>query len=627
MKIKSLLWIQFGLLLCNINFISQINNGIPSLALSLIFAKWFFDFKKINPFKPIYMNIAAVFSLIIVYVMHKGNLNQDASISFLILLSSLKNLEIKVERDEKFLKLLLLLNVASQFVYSFDTLPLFFGLISIICFLKAMNPEFNYRSIMVSLIVMTSCLFIFFPRLSNPFKIRGYTSSSYSSGFTDDMAPGSIENIIKNTSIAFYANVNSRQMKNDLYWKGQVLRESFGLTWKRKSIIVKKNASITKDVNPDYEVTLEPHNSHWLYSLQKTESISLQEFNSSLREGEYFESLESIRKRLIYKGWFGKSEDLFTDQDLQLPKKLPENFLKITNDLGVSRNTPGLVKNIEEFILKNEFKYSLNPGKKSKDLESFINSKIGFCEHYAALSSLLLRFYKVPSRVVIGYQGGKYVQNAQVWKYTNADAHAWSEYWFEGEWRIFDLTNVLAPERLTLGGELFSFIPEEMFGSQGAFEFAQKRSQNWFESLKNSVDALQYQLTYFFLTYDFSVQAEFISKLFSSFGILIIIFLLIVGFVHFLIKIRNESQNPLLSQLIKLSKRLKAERGHSMTLTEWKMLIRSKAINFIDPIDLDFVFVELERSIYSPISVLKQDSYREALKLVKKIGLKKDELF
>ena len=80
------------------------------------------------------------------------------------------------------------------------------------------------------------------------------------------------------------------------------------------------------------------------------------------------------------------------------------------------------------------------------------NKKSGFCEHFAGSFSLLMRAAKIPSRVVVGYQGGQILKNAQQKDYIlidNSYAHAWSEVWLKNKgWVRIDPTEWIAPERI-----------------------------------------------------------------------------------------------------------------------------------------------------------------------------------
>ena len=94
------------------------------------------------------------------------------------------------------------------------------------------------------------------------------------------------------------------------------------------------------------------------------------------------------------------------------------------NDLGQkwfneSSNAEEIISKAKLFFKENGFKYTSKPEKMSKfnQYDDFLfNKKSGFCEHFAGSFSLLMRAAKIPSRVVVGYQGGQILKNAQMQK-------------------------------------------------------------------------------------------------------------------------------------------------------------------------------------------------------------------
>ena len=93
------------------------------------------------------------------------------------------------------------------------------------------------------------------------------------------------------------------------------------------------------------------------------------------------------------------------------------------------------------------FRYTLEPGAlpRQAPLDHFLfESRLGFCGHYASAFTTLMRAAGVPARVVSGYRGGQWVQPVGGTGYVDlrqADAHAWSEVWLDGEgWRRIDPT-------------------------------------------------------------------------------------------------------------------------------------------------------------------------------------------
>jgi hypothetical protein len=64
----------------------------------------------------------------------------------------------------------------------------------------------------------------------------------------------------------------------------------------------------------------------------------------------------------------------------------------------------------------------------------------------------MLRAVGIPSRVVIGYQGGEYNSITETYTVRQFDAHAWVEYWVSGSgWVRLDPTASVAPSRISMG--------------------------------------------------------------------------------------------------------------------------------------------------------------------------------
>lgn len=65
----------------------------------------------------------------------------------------------------------------------------------------------------------------------------------------------------------------------------------------------------------------------------------------------------------------------------------------------------------------------------------------GFCQHFAGSMALMLRTLGIPSRIAVGYTGGRYDPESDEWVVIDRDAHSWVEVYFEGfGWIPFDPT-------------------------------------------------------------------------------------------------------------------------------------------------------------------------------------------
>ncbi len=108
------------------------------------------------------------------------------------------------------------------------------------------------------------------------------------------------------------------------------------------------------------------------------------------------------------------------------------------------------VKRIEKWW-KRDFTYSLEPGAilGGHPLDHFLfRSKKGFCEHYAAALSSLLRLDGIKTRVVVGFYGGVWNPFIHRLTFEEADAHAWVEALnpLTHHWKVLDPTFWVYPD-------------------------------------------------------------------------------------------------------------------------------------------------------------------------------------
>ncbi len=85
------------------------------------------------------------------------------------------------------------------------------------------------------------------------------------------------------------------------------------------------------------------------------------------------------------------------------------------------------------------FRYSLTDVASSVE-EFLFRKRKGFCEHYAAGLTLLLRAAGIPARIAAGYLGGEWSDVGKYLIVRQSDAHAWTEGWIGGRWVTLDAT-------------------------------------------------------------------------------------------------------------------------------------------------------------------------------------------
>ena len=101
------------------------------------------------------------------------------------------------------------------------------------------------------------------------------------------------------------------------------------------------------------------------------------------------------------------------------------------------------LKTIENYFIQN-FRYSYVVQRKSRShidpLTLFWNNKEGYCEYYATLAVLLLRYQGIPARYVTGFVHPERVSGRPYVTFRRRHSHAWAEVYFDSKWYIFDPT-------------------------------------------------------------------------------------------------------------------------------------------------------------------------------------------
>lgn len=146
------------------------------------------------------------------------------------------------------------------------------------------------------------------------------------------------------------------------------------------------------------------------------------------------------------------------EQLVALPANVPpavgELARAITTEAGAT--TPfGTALALQEEL--RSWTYSLDPprGHGGAAMETFLESRTGYCEQFAGTMAVMLRTLGIPARVAVGYTPGTEVGEG-LYEITNANAHAWVEVLFpQYGWIAFEPTprddgNVLVPSATNL---------------------------------------------------------------------------------------------------------------------------------------------------------------------------------
>ena len=192
-------------------------------------------------------------SVAAIAVTFRSLFGREVGVTLLILLSTLKLLELKAVRDATIAVYLSCFIVITNFFYSQSIPTALFMLATLLVILAtwvhlqtgglAFKPRLRIGGmLLLQAIPLSLILFVLFPRVQGP--LWGLPQDAYaSSGLSDTMSPGSMSKLSLNDAVAFRVNFDGAAPSRDrLYWRGPVLWDFDGTTWTLLSDQTKEEA-------------------------------------------------------------------------------------------------------------------------------------------------------------------------------------------------------------------------------------------------------------------------------------------------------------------------------------------------------------------------------------------------
>jgi protein-glutamine gamma-glutamyltransferase len=461
----------------------------------------------------------------LVWLQHGQILGHEAGANLLLLLIALKLLELRTRRDLYLIVFLTFVVQITLFLYDQSllvallsictTLLLFFVLLSINLAETDLTARRKFGLVLgmfAKSIPLVVALFLLFPRLQGPLFAFSRADEASSTGLSDTMTPGSINRLIESEAVVLRAQFASAiPGPGRLYWRGPVFGYFDGRTWSGQgthalAAIDRTRISVEATSAVDYTVTLEPTHRSWILALELPLSVDGGLFQSVLADDLQPIADAIIRDRVRYRVRSYTSfriGPLAADPDLarwlQLPPRYNPRTLQFAADLRnqivdpSSRDSHARDAELLEAVLnhfrRGGFHYTLQPPLLGRDsIDDFLfETRLGFCEHYAAAFVVLMRALGVPARVVTGYQGGEINPVDGNLTVRQSDAHAWAEVWLPGRgWRRVDPTAVVSPVRIEQGqAGLASQLGLSRYrGAGGLLGWVATWKMNW-EALEN----------------------------------------------------------------------------------------------------------------------------------------------
>ncbi|MEO8342444.1 MAG: DUF3488 and transglutaminase-like domain-containing protein [Gallionella sp.] len=496
---------------------------------------------------------------------------REAGVTLLMLLATLKLMELRKTRDAMVLIYLACFIIITNFFYSQSIPTALYLLATLIVIVTtwvhlqaqriALKPRLRIAAVLLlQALPLTLILFILFPRVQGP--LWGLPQDAYtSSGLDDKMSPGSLSRLSLSEAVAFRVIYNDKIPRRDqMYWRGPVLWDFDGRTWTPGRTVLTVAPKFTElDQQINYIVTLEPHNKPWLFALDVPDKLSVpatltydfqvlnkEPVNARMRYAArsnlvYHANLEEAVRQLqrglqLPKQFNPRAQQLAgewrkqieTDPPPQLSFPLPNpppkgegaialsptgGKLEGENGRGDNRSPAGideiLVRTALAYFNKQGFAYTLEPPLLGANtVDDFLfTTKRGFCEHYASAFVFLMRAANVPARVVTGYLGGEFNDVGNYYIVRQSDAHAWAEVWLAGQGWV------RVDPTAAIAPDRVQRGLSAAISDNAILPFMERNPPQWMRNLRFNLDTLANQWNQWVLGYDTERQFAFLTRL------------------------------------------------------------------------------------------------------------------
>lgn len=523
-------------------------------------------------------------------------MGRDPGIIALILLSCMKLMELRTRRDFMFTVFMCYFLLFGNFLYDQSLQDLAFTLAAFIlvtAVLLRLNYPENEKSRFSTFLKssfkyfiyglpFTVVLFLLFPRTYGPFWNLPQDKRVAMAGFNSFIRPGQIAELAQADFPAFQVEFpgNNMPAAQDLYFRGFVLWYNNGDGWHHGNVPRRYRGDRRLPRGGiEQLITLAPHNQRWLFGLDWP--IHTPRW-SYILPGSIFQTRWEVKNPFRYRvisrmepPSFRRLPKVHRKWALQMPRVPSRPIVELANQWRrEAKSDEDIVRKAETYYKENSFIYSISPG--LMDIEDpfadfLFEKRRGFCEHFAGSFAYLMRAAGVPSRVVLGYQGGEYNDVGDYLKVKQRDAHAWAEVWIEGKgWQRVDPTSWVSPERLEYGLEMSQRLGnmqgmDEANRSQAIQRALEKGflERAW-DFIKKHWDNIKYKWDTWIISYDIFRQRNFFSSLglgrlsrSTLFLALLVIIPLMLFILAYFLKRQTPPADPLLRVYFHFCNKLK----------------------------------------------------------------------
>jgi protein-glutamine gamma-glutamyltransferase len=424
-------------------------------------------------------------------------LGRDAGVTMVVVLLTLKTLEMRARRDAFVIFFLGFFTLLSNFFYSQSLLTAAAMLLALLGLLTGLvnshmpvgRPPLLQAAKTAGWMALLGApimavMFMLFPRIAPLWGLPGDAMSGRS-GLSGSMQVGSIASLALDDTIAMRVRFDGpRPEQSELYFRGPVLSTFDGREWRALRSRLPQRYQLAAELQTSgeavrYQITLAANNRPWLLTLDATPNPpEIVGYTPAMTADLQWQTDQPMADLVRYRATsypqfrHGPQKLAVGLEDyLDLPAGFNPRTLELAAQMRRSpelaqADAPKLVAAVMQRLRTGGYEYTLEPGvfgPNSAD-EFWFDRKAGFCEHIASSFVLLMRALDVPARIVTGYQGGDVNSVDGQWTVRQSDAHAWSEVWIAGQgWVRVDPTSAVAPGRT---GTLMRLRPQPNVFSQ-----------------------------------------------------------------------------------------------------------------------------------------------------------------
>ncbi len=417
---------------------------------------------------------------------HRTLLGRDAGVTLIVVLLTLKTLELRARRDAFVVFFLGFFTMLTNFFFSQSLLVAAAMMVALMGLLTALvnahrlvgqpplSESLKTAGFMVLLgAPIMALLFVLFPRLAPLWGVPGDAMTGRS-GLSATMEVGTIAKLALDDSIAMRIKWDLKPgqqipISGLQYFRGPVLTSFDGRNWRPSTSAISRRFTVPPNLQTggesySYEVTLEPTQRPWIFVLEAANAKpDVPGHEVAMTNELQWLSNRPVTDLLRYKATsstdfrHGPTTQVIGLQDfLDLPAGFNPRTMQLAAQLRrdprfAQAGAAPLVSEVLRRLREGGYSYTLEPGLYGVNTadEFWFDRKEGFCEHIASSFVILMRALDIPARIVTGYQGGEFNSVDGFWTVRQRDAHAWAEVWQAGQgWVRVDPTSAVSPGRI-----------------------------------------------------------------------------------------------------------------------------------------------------------------------------------